>query len=177
MKRKQPIGNRAVKSSKISVVMTDEQYKAVVKWAQGQRLSISESLRRVVLSDVSDICDTEEYIDERKRFYYEMERIANNIKQIERKTHQNIWGMFLSFEEYLNKYDFDSQIYHLIRHINEDNNRRRLYWYIMLLRNKVLEMKEHKRDILNNHFRITTHKEEIIEFIMAENFNENSILL
>ena len=83
----------------------------------------------------------------------------------------------LSFEEYLNKYDFDSQIYHLIRHINEDNNRRRLYWYIMLLRNKVLEMKEHKRDILNNHFRITTHKEEIIEFIMAENFNENSILL
>ena len=78
---------------------------------------------------------------------------------------------------YLNKYDFDSQIYHLIRHINEDNNRRRLYWYIMLLRNKVLEMKEHKRDILNNHFRITTHKEEIIEFIMAETFNENSILL
>ena len=83
----------------------------------------------------------------------------------------------LSFEEYLNKYDFDSQIYHLIRHINEDNNRRRLYWYIMLLRNKVLETKEHKRDILNNYFRITTHKEEIIEFIMAENFNENSILL
>ena len=83
----------------------------------------------------------------------------------------------LSFEEYLNKYDFDSQIYHLIRHINEDNNRRRLYWYIMLLRSKVLETKEHKRDILNNHFRITTHKEEIIEFVMAENFNENSILL
>ena len=83
----------------------------------------------------------------------------------------------LSFEEYLNKYDFDSQIYHLIRHINEDNNRRRLYWYIMLLRNKVLETKEHKRDILNNYFRITTHKEEIIEFVMAENFNENSILL
>ena len=84
---------------------------------------------------------------------------------------------YLSFEEYLNKYDFDSQIYHLIRHINEDNNRRRLYWYIMLLRNKVLETKEHKRDILNNHFRITIHKEEIIGYVMAETFNEKSILL
>ena len=83
----------------------------------------------------------------------------------------------LSFEEYLAKYDFDSQIYHLIRHINEDNNRRRLHWYIVLLRNKVLETKEHKHEILNNHFRITTHKEEIIEFVMAETFNENSILL
>ena len=83
----------------------------------------------------------------------------------------------LSFEEYLAKYDFDWQIYHLIRHINEDNNRRRLYWYIILLRNKVLETKERKRDILNNYFRITTHKEEIIEFIMAEKFNEKSILL
>lgn len=80
--------------------MTDEQHEAVVKWAQGQRLSISESLRRVVLSDVSDICDTAEYLDARKRFYYEMERIANNIKQIIRKTHQNIWGIYLTFEEY-----------------------------------------------------------------------------
>ena len=83
----------------------------------------------------------------------------------------------LSFEEYLNKYDFDCLIYRLIRHINEDNNRRRLYWYIMLLRSKVLETKEHKLEILNNHFRVTTHKEEIIEFVMAETFNENSILL
>ena len=83
----------------------------------------------------------------------------------------------LSFEEYLEKYDFDCQIYRLIRHINEDNNRRRLYWYVMLLRNKVLETKEHKRDILNNYFRVTSHKEEIIEFVMAETFNENLILL
>ena len=83
----------------------------------------------------------------------------------------------LSFVEYLKKYDFDCLIYHLIRHINEENNRRRLYWYIVLLRNKVLETKEHKRTILNNYFHVTTHKEEIIDFVMSENFNEKSILL
>ena len=90
-----------VRSRKISVSMTVAQYKAVSDWAKKNRISKSEAIRSVILSDVVFIGDTPEYIDARRQLYYEVERVANNVKQIIRKTNERAyWKTFLMFEQY-----------------------------------------------------------------------------
>lgn len=101
MKRKQPTRNSVVRSRKISVSMTVSQYQAVADWAKKNRISKSEAIRSVILSDVVFSGDTPEYIDARRKLYYEVERVANNVKQIIRKTNvYAFWKTFLLFEQY-----------------------------------------------------------------------------
>ena len=100
-KRKQPTRNSVIRSRKISVSMTDDQYNAVSDWAKKNRISKSEAIRSVILSDVVFIGDTPEYIDSRRQLYYEVGKVANNVKQIIRKTNQRAyWKTFLMFEQY-----------------------------------------------------------------------------
>ena len=101
MKRKQPTRNSVVRSRKISVSMTVSQYQAVADWAKKNRISKSEAIRSVILSDVVCLGDTPEYIDTRHQLYYEIERVANNLKQIIHKTKvYAYWKTFLRFEQY-----------------------------------------------------------------------------